>query len=221
MDILNRLLDTGVVAIVRLSERDAGAAPTDTLQRVADAIAAGGVRFIEFTMTTPRALETLQAVTERYGDELIFGAGTVLDAETARHALLAGARFIVAPTLDEPTITLCKRYAALAMPGALTPTEILRAWELGADVVKVFPCDLFGPAYIKALKAPLPQVRLAPVGGVGPDNVTEYIRAGAACVGVGSSLVSGALVQAQDWATLTVRARALIAGVQAGRAGQH
>lgn len=221
MDMLQRLLDTGVVAIVRLSGRDAGAAPTDSLQRVADAIAAGGVRFIEFTMTTPRALETLQAVTERYGDDVVFGAGTVLDAETARHALLAGARFVVAPTLDEPTIALCKRYGALAMPGALTPTEILRAWELGADVVKVFPCDLFGPAYIKAVKAPLPQVRLAPVGGVGPDNVADYIRAGADCVGVGSSLVSGALVQAGDWAALTARARALIAGVQAGRAGQR
>ena len=212
MDLLTRLLDTGIVAIVRLGS-------AEHLLRVADAIAAGGVRYIEFTMTTPRALETLESVAARYGDDLVFGAGTVLDAETARHALLAGARFIVAPTLDEPTIALCKRYGALAMPGAFTPTEILRAWELGADVVKVFPSDVVGPAYIKAIKAPLPQIRLAPVGGVGLDNTTAYIQAGAACVGVGSSLVSNALVSAGDWAALTARAAGLIAAVQQGRAG--
>ncbi len=214
MDLLTGLLDTGIVAIVRLSS-------AEPLMRVADAIAAGGVRYIEFTMTTPRALETLSAVTERYGDELVFGAGTVLDAETARHALLAGARFVVAPTLDEATITLCKRYGALAMPGAFTPTEILRAWELGADVVKVFPSEVLGPAFIRAVRAPLPQVRLAPVGGVGLDNTAAYIAAGAACVGVGSSLVSNALVAAGDWAALAERAAALVAAVQAGRAQSH
>ncbi|MGI6374519.1 MAG: bifunctional 4-hydroxy-2-oxoglutarate aldolase/2-dehydro-3-deoxy-phosphogluconate aldolase [Anaerolineae bacterium] len=210
MDLLTRLLDSGIVAIVRLSS-------AEHLMRVADAIAAGGVRYIEFTMTTPRALETLQAVTERYGDELVFGAGTVLDADTARQALLAGARFVVAPTLDAATIQLCKRYSALAMPGAFTPTEILRAWELGADVVKVFPSDVVGPAYIKAIKAPLPQVRLAPVGGVSIDNIADYVRAGADCVGVGSSLVSNALVANSDWPALTARAAAMVAALQQAR----
>jgi 2-dehydro-3-deoxyphosphogluconate aldolase/(4S)-4-hydroxy-2-oxoglutarate aldolase len=210
MGLLTRLLESGIVAIVRLGS-------AEHLMRVTDAIARGGVRFVEFTMTTPRALDTLQAVTERYGDEIVFGAGTVLDADTARQALLAGARFVVAPTLDATTIQLCKRYSALVMPGAFTPSEVLRAWELGADVVKVFPSDVVGPAYIEAIKAPLPHIRLAPVGGVGIDNITAYIKAGADCVGVGSSLVSNALVASNDWDALTDRAADLVAAIQSAR----
>ncbi len=209
-DLLNGLLETGVVAIVRLDS-------ADSLLGVAEAIAAGGVRHIEFTMTTPGALRTLEQVTERYGDQVVFGAGTVLDPETARAAILAGARFVVAPNLNPAVIQLCNRYGVLSMPGALTPTEILQAWEAGADVVKVFPCSAFGPDYVKAVLAPLPQVRLAPVGGVDLSNVADYVRAGAACVGVGSSLVSNALVAGKDWAALTERARGFVAGVQAGR----
>ncbi len=209
-EVLNGMLEIGVVAIVRLDS-------SESLHRVAEAIYDGGVRHIEFTMTTPGALRTLEEVTQRLGDRVVLGAGTVLDAETARAAILAGARFIVAPNLDPAVIRLCHRYGVVVMPGALTPTEILQAWELGADVVKVFPCSAFGPDYIKAVLAPLPQVRLAPVGGVDLHNVTDYIRAGATCVGVGSSLVSNALVAGGDWAALTERARGFVEGVAAGR----
>jgi len=210
IDMLKGMGDTGVVAIVRLNS-------SESLTRVAEAIAEGGVRYIEFTMTTPGALEVLGKVTERFGDDVIFGAGTVLDAETARAAILAGARFVVAPNLNPKVITLCNRYSVPAMPGALTPTEIMQAWDLGADVVKVFPCSAFGPDYIKAVLAPLPHVKLAPVGGVELDNVSAYMRAGAACVGVGSSLVNAKLIAGGDWAGLTERARGFIEGVQAGR----
>jgi 2-dehydro-3-deoxyphosphogluconate aldolase / (4S)-4-hydroxy-2-oxoglutarate aldolase len=208
--LLQGILDSGVVAIVRLDS-------SESLLRVAEAIAEGGVRHIEFTMTTPGALETLEQVTSQFKGDVAFGAGTVLDAETARAAILAGAEFIVAPNLNPEVITLCNRYSVVSMPGALTPTEVMQAWDCGADVVKIFPADTFGPAYIKALLAPLPQVRLAPVGGVGLDNATEYIRNGAACLGVGSSLVSSKLIASQDWAGLTARAKALIEAVQAGR----
>lgn len=211
IEMLRGMVDTGVVAIVRLNS-------SESLTRVAEAIAEGGVRYIEFTMTTPGALEVLGKVTERFGDDVIFGAGTVLDAETARAAILAGARFVVAPNLNPEVITLCNRYSAPVMPGALSPTEIMQAWDLGADVVKVFPCSAFGPDYIKAVLAPLPQVKLAPVGGVDLGNVAEYIRAGSACVGVGSSLVNSKLIADGDWAGLTERARGFIEGVQAGRA---
>ena len=210
IDMLKGMVDTGVVAIVRLNS-------SESLTRVAEAIAEGGVRYIEFTMTTPGALEVLGKVTERFGDDVIFGAGTVLDAETARAAILAGARFVVAPNLNPKVITLCNRYSVPAMPGALTPTEIMQAWDLGAEVVKVFPCSAFGPDYIKAVLAPLPHVKLAPVGGVELDNVSAYMRAGAACVGVGSSLVNAKLIAGGDWAGLTERARGFIEGVQAGR----
>ena len=209
--VLDGILGIGVVAIVRLDS-------SESLVRVAEAIAAGGVRHIEFTMTTPGALRTLEEVTARYGDDVVFGAGTVLDPETARAAILAGARFIVAPNLNPAVIGLCNRYGVVSMPGALTPTEILQAWEAGAGVIKVFPASaLGGPEYIAAVRAPLPQVRMAPVGGVDLGNVGAYIRAGAACVGVGSSLVSNRLVAGGDWAALTERARGFVEGVRAGR----
>ncbi|MFO7695546.1 MAG: bifunctional 4-hydroxy-2-oxoglutarate aldolase/2-dehydro-3-deoxy-phosphogluconate aldolase [Anaerolineae bacterium] len=208
--LLTEIIDSGVVAIVRLSS-------SEGLLRVAKAIAAGGVRHIEFTMTTPGALQTLASAASSLGPDVVLGAGTVLDPETARAAILSGARFIVAPNLNRDVITLCHRYGAVCMPGALTPTEILQAWEWGADVVKVFPADSFGPAYIRAVRAPLPQVRLAPVGGVTIDNTADYMRAGAACVGVGSSLVNDRLIAEADWAGLTARACAFVEAVQTGR----
>ncbi|MBN1400092.1 MAG: bifunctional 4-hydroxy-2-oxoglutarate aldolase/2-dehydro-3-deoxy-phosphogluconate aldolase [Anaerolineae bacterium] len=210
LGLLQGIIDTGVVAIVRLNS-------SENLMRVAEAIAAGGVRHIEFTMTTPGALSIIEEASARFGDEIVMGAGTVLDAESARAAILAGARFIVAPNFNPAVIEICNRYSAVSMPGALTPTEILQAWECGSDVVKVFPVDLLGPPYIRALLAPLPQVRLAPVGGVGPDNIADYMRAGAVCAGIGSSLVNSRLIADKDWAALTARAKALIEGVKAGR----
>lgn len=210
-ELLQDIVNAGTVAIVRLSS-------SEHLMRVAEAVARGGVRHIEFTMTTPGALEMLREVSAGFDGDAVFGAGTVLDAESARAAILAGARFIVAPNLNPEVITLCNRYSVVSMPGALTPTEIMQAWDLGADVVKVFPASTFGPGYIKAVMAPLPQVRLAPVGGVKLDNAEAYIRAGAACLGVGSSLVDRKLVAAEDWDALTKRAAGFVEAVKAGRA---
>ena len=210
LELLQGIIDSGVVAIVRLSS-------PGNLMQVAEAIAEGGVRHIEFTMTTPGALQIVAEASQRFGDDIIMGAGTVLDAETARAAILAGARFIVAPNFDPAVIEMCNRYSVVSMPGALTPTEILHAWECGADVVKIFPADQFGPGYIKAVMAPLPQVRLAPVGGVSADNIADYMRAGASCAGIGSSLVNSQRIADKDWAALTARAKELVEGVQAGR----
>jgi len=209
--LLQDILDSGVVAIVRLDS-------TDNLIKVAEAIREGGVRHIEFTMTMPGALAIVEQASKTFGDDVVMGAGTVLDAETARAAILAGARFIVAPNLNPDVIAMCNRYSVISMPGALTPTEVMQAWDAGADVVKIFPASEFGPSYIKALKAPLPQVKLAPVGGVSLDNVSEWIKMGSSCVGVGSALVNSKLIADGDWQALTDRAKGFIDGVQAGRA---
>jgi 2-dehydro-3-deoxyphosphogluconate aldolase/(4S)-4-hydroxy-2-oxoglutarate aldolase len=207
---LGRILDAGVIAIVRLDS-------AGQLGKVASAIKAGGVDIIEFTMTTPGALDIIAASTQEFGDEVVLGAGTVLDAETARAAILAGARFIVSPTLNPATVELCRRYSVIAVPGAFSPTEILTAWELGADLVKVFPAGTGGPGYIKDVLAPLPQVRLVPTGGVNLQNAADYIQAGAAAVAVGSSLVSKRLVAGGDFGVLTETASGLIAAVRQAR----
>lgn len=207
---LGRILDAGVVAIVRLDS-------AGQLGEVARAIKAGGADVIEFTMTTPGALEIIAAASSEFGDQVLLGAGTVLDAETARAAILAGARFIVSPTLNGATVDLCHRYSAVAVPGAFTPTEILTAWEWGADLVKVFPAGVGGPGYIKDVLAPLPQVRLVPTGGVSVENAADFIKAGAAAVAVGSSLVNKDLVAAGDFKTLTEKARGLVAAVRGAR----
>jgi 2-dehydro-3-deoxyphosphogluconate aldolase/(4S)-4-hydroxy-2-oxoglutarate aldolase len=210
--IIDRLLAGGVVAIVRLDE---GA----VLAEVAEALIAGGVTALEFTLTTPGALEALAAVAARHGDELLLGAGTVLDAETARTAILAGAEFIVSPVTDLPTITLCRRYGKVCLPGAFTPTEMLRAHEAGADLIKLFPATAVGPRYIRDVLAPLPLLRIVPTGGIGPDNAGEYIAAGAVAVAMGSSLVDNATVRAGRFAVITERARQAVAAVRAARGG--
>jgi 2-dehydro-3-deoxyphosphogluconate aldolase/(4S)-4-hydroxy-2-oxoglutarate aldolase len=202
---------TGVIAIMR-------AKSSDQLLAAADAIKAGGVQAIEVTMTTPGALDVIRQATERYGADVLFGAGSVLDPESARAAILAGAQFVVCPTLNLKTIEICHRYAIPVVPGAYTPTEILTAWEAGADMVKVFPASVGGPAYFKAIKGPLPQVKLVPVGGVNLDTTADFIRAGADAVGVGSALVSQKLLDAGDFATLTERARRFCQEVAKGRA---
>jgi 2-dehydro-3-deoxyphosphogluconate aldolase/(4S)-4-hydroxy-2-oxoglutarate aldolase len=206
LTVLNRLLGGKIVAIVRLDS--AG----ETIA-VAQALKAGGVDCIEFTMTTPGALETVAAASKEFGDDVVLGVGTVLDPETARAAILAGAQFVVTPTLKPETIELCRRYSRPIIAGALTPTEILTAWEAGADIVKVFPADAMGPGYIRAVLAPLPQVRLAPTGGVSAANAADYIRAGAAALGVGGTLVDKGAVARGDFAALTAEARRLVAAV--------
>ena len=202
---------TGVIAIMR-------AKSSDQLLAAADAIKAGGVQAIEVTMTTPGALDVIRQATERYGADVLFGAGSVLDPESARAAILAGAQFVVCPTLNLKTIEICHRYAIPVVPGAYTPTEILTAWEAGADMVKVFPASVGGPAYFKAIKGPLPQVKLVPVGGVNLDTTADFIRAGADAVGVGGALVSQKLLDAGDFAALTERARRFCQEVAKGRA---
>src|SRR5438874_11701573 len=179
---LRRVLDCGIVAVVRSPD-------SDQLVEVARALADGGVGVVEITMSVPNALDVLRQVRQELGDRLLLGAGTVLDAETARAVLLAGAEFIVAPTLNLDVIRLCCRYDKLVMPGAFTPTEILTAWEAGADIVKVFPADVVGPAFFKALRGPLPQIRVMPTGGVDLTTAAAFLKAGACCLGVGSQLV--------------------------------
>ena len=211
LNILNQISRVGVIAIMRANS-------SDQLLAAADAIRAGGVNVIEVTMTTPGALDVVREAVQRYGKEVLFGVGTVLDPETARQAILSGAQFIVCPTFKRETVELCKRYSVPVMPGAYTPTEILTAWEAGADMVKVFPADTLGPAFIKAVKAPLPQVKLVPTGGVSLANVADFVRAGVEAVGVGGELVSNALLESRDFAQLTERARRFTEAVQQARA---
>jgi 2-dehydro-3-deoxyphosphogluconate aldolase/(4S)-4-hydroxy-2-oxoglutarate aldolase len=207
---LHLIRETGVIAIMR-------AQSSAQLIAAADAIWAGGVRAIEVTMTTPGALSVIEEATMRYGEKLIFGAGSVLDAETARAAILAGADFVVAPTLDPATIGLCRRYSVPVMPGCYTPTEMLTAWQAGADMLKLFPASVGGPALVKAILAPLPQIEIVPVGGVDLDTAAEFIASGAAALGVGSSLVNQKLLDAGDMEELTRRAKAFIEKVKQGR----
>ena len=179
---LSRILDCGVVAVVRA--RDGG-----QLVQVVRALIDGGVLAVEITFTVPNALDVIRHAAAELGDRAIIGAGTVLDAETARAALLAGAHFVVSPVVKLDVIQLCRRYDKVVMPGAFTPTEVLTAWEAGADVVKVFPADVLGPAYFKALRGPLPQVRVMPTGGVDLTTGRAFLEAGVCCLGVGTSLV--------------------------------
>lgn len=207
---LDLMRQTGVIAIMRADS-------SDQLIIAADAIRAGGVRAIEVTMTTPGAIETIRAATRRYGGETLFGAGTVLDPETARAAILAGADFVVAPTFDPDMVALCRRYGIPVFPGCYTPTEMLAAWEAGASMIKLFPADIGGPAYLEAVRAPLPQLEIVPVGGVNLDTAADFIRSGAAVLGVGSSLVSQKLLDSGNMEDLRRRAAAFVAEVAKGR----
>lgn len=186
-EILKRILDCGITAIVRVDT-------SEGLMAVVEALDKGGVNVVEVTMTTPNALEVVKEASARFGDRVLLGVGTVLDAETARAAILAGAQFIVSPITDEATIRLVHRYSKVMMPGAFTPTEVVRAWELGADVVKIFPTSSVGPQYIKDLKGPLPHIRMIPTGGVTLETAAAFLRAGAAALAVGSNLVKKQLV---------------------------
>lgn len=206
LDILNRLISEKLVAVVRL---DSG----DQLIKVAEALKAGGITAIEFTVPTPNSLEMIKQAAVYFGDEVLMGAGTVLDPETARSAILSGAQFIVTPALNIKTIELCRRYGKPIIPGAMTPTEILTAWEAGADMVKVFPADILGSAYLKAVLAPLPQIRLVPTGGISSENAAEYLKAGATAVGVGGKLVSKSAVASGDWAAISAEAQRLVHAV--------
>ena len=185
VDVIKRIKDIGVIPVVRATS--AGEA-----MRAIDAIRDGGISILEITMTVPGAVELIEKVAKAYGDEVTVGAGTVLDPETAAACISAGAQFVVSPALNLETIACCKRHDIAVMPGALTPTEVVQAWNAGADFVKVFPAGAVGgPSYLKALKAPLPQIELVPTGGVSLKTAADFIKAGAAALGVGADLVTG------------------------------
>ncbi len=207
---LQRIEACGIIAIIRANS-------SNQLIKAAGAIHAGGINVIEVTMTTPNALQVIEDVAAAYGDEVLVGAGSVLDAETARMVMLAGAEFIVSPVTKSDVIDVCNRYGKTVIPGAFTPTEILSAWEAGADVVKVFPSGGAGPGYIKDVSAPLPHIPLVPTGGINAQNAANFIAAGATALGVGSALVDNKYVEAGAFDVLIERARSLVAAVQAAR----
>lgn len=204
---MHRIEDSCIVAIIRADS------PSDLI-KAAEAIQAGGVNVIEITMTTPDALRVISEVSTRLGDTVLIGVGSVLDSETARAAMLAGAEFVVSPVTKPAVIEICNRYGKVVIPGAFTPTEILMAWESGADYVKVFPSSGVGPSYIKDIKAPLPQIPLIPTGGISAENAAEYLTAGATALGVGSSLVSSRLIESGNFAELTERAKKLVSAIK-------
>jgi 2-dehydro-3-deoxyphosphogluconate aldolase/(4S)-4-hydroxy-2-oxoglutarate aldolase len=208
---LSRVLGSGVVAIIRADDGS-------RLADVAEALVAGGVEVMEVTFTVPKAHRVLETVADRLGDKILLGAGTVLDPETARIAMLAGAEFIVSPAVNLDVIRCCRRYDKLIFPGALTPTEVLAAWEAGADIVKIFPSEVTGPGYLKALGGPLPQIRLMPTGGVNLETAAAFLQAGACALGVGGSLVESKAVAAGDMARIESLARQYVKIVQETRA---
>ena len=210
---LKQVLDCGIVAVVRSPD-------SQQLVEVVRALADGGVTVAEITMTVPGALDVVKQVRAALGDRVLLGAGTILDPETARAAILAGAEYIVAPTLNFEVIRLCRRYDKLVMPGAFTPTEILAAWEAGADIVKVFPADVVGPAFFKALKGPLPQVRVMPTGGVDLTTAAAFLKAGACCLGVGSQLVEPGAVAERNFTRIRELAQQYVAIVKETRAAK-
>ncbi len=199
--VLSWIKEIAVVPIVRTPDVESALAAVE-------ALCLGGIDCVEITMTVRNAIEAIEKVAERYGSRVLLGAGTVLDPETARACILAGAQFIVTPALNVKTIELCRRYSVPIFPGGLTPTEVLTAWEAGADAVKVFPCNALGGAkYIKSLKAPLPQVELVPTGGVNLDTIADFLAAGSAAVGVGSELVDNKSVAEKNYTAISERAR--------------
>jgi 2-dehydro-3-deoxyphosphogluconate aldolase / (4S)-4-hydroxy-2-oxoglutarate aldolase len=208
---LRRISDVGIIPVVRATSAAEAIA-------MGDAIVAGGIAALEITMTVPGAVEVMKEAVKRYGERLLIGAGTVLDAEQARSCISAGARFLVSPIVDEATIAECRAADVVVVPGALTPTEVVRAWRAGADLVKVFPCSAVGGAsYIKSLRAPLPQIPLVPTGGVTLENVAGFFAAGATAVGVGSDLCNVSAVRTGHAHQITDTARAYVRAVQTAR----
>ena len=206
--IMQHMRELGLVPVLR-------ATSAEEAMTLADAILAGGIDILEVTMTVPGAIRVIEQLADHHGDKLLLGAGTVLDAETARNCLLAGAQFIVSPALDLRTIELCRRYSVPVMPGALTPTEILTAWQAGADVVKVFPCSALGGAkYLKALQGPLPQIQIIPTGGVSLSTAAEFLAAGAFALGVGGDLVDAKAAREGRTSVITENAQKYLAIVK-------
>ena len=210
-DVLNRMMTEGLIPVIRVSSAQEAV-------DVADAIKEGGVSFIEITMSVPGAIDTIKDLVKKYKDDIIMGAGTVLDPETGRAALLAGAQFIVSPMINLDLIQLAHRYSAVVIPGAMTPTEILTAWNAGADLVKVFPAaQMGGPEYIRAIKAPFPQILLVPTGGVNLQNAGAFIKAGSTALGAGCELVDNKAVKEKKFNVITENTRAFLKAIKEAR----
>ncbi len=209
-EIVNRITSEGAVAVVRMAD-------SEKLLRVAEALFRGGLSSLEITMTTPDALKVIEGATDELGDDVLIGVGSVLDSETARLAILAGAKYVVSPILKREIIETAHRYDVPAMPGAFTPTEILQAHEYGADIVKIFPSDVVGMAFFKAVKAPMPHVNLMPTGGVSLTNAGDWLKAGACAVGVGSALLDKKAIAEEKYSVLTENAKTLKRSIEAGR----
>jgi 2-dehydro-3-deoxyphosphogluconate aldolase / (4S)-4-hydroxy-2-oxoglutarate aldolase len=211
-DVLKRIEEIGVIPVVR-------AASAEEAVTVAEAISEGGIPVLEITMTVPGAVKVIAELSKRFGDRVIVGAGTVLDPETAGNCIQAGAQFVVSPALNLRTIELCKREEIVIFPGALTPTEVVTAWEAGADAVKVFPCSAVGGSkYLRALKAPLPQIKLVPTGGVSLTTAKDFIAAGAWALGVGADLVNTEAIRSGDRDSVIKAARGYVEAVREARA---
>lgn len=209
--ILSSIIEIGVVPVVRTSSAESAVKAIEAIYR-------GGIRAAEITMTVPGALKALERLADQFGDQIVLGAGTVLDPETARACMLAGAQFFVTPSLNLATIEMAKRYSKPIMPGALTPTEVLTAWEHGADAVKVFPCGAMGGAkYIKALKAPFPHIEMIPTGGVNLETTADFLRAGACAVAVGGELIDAKTIQEGKYEVFEARAKQYLEQVRNAR----
>ena len=210
-EIIDRIVNPGILAVIRADS-------SEQLISVAEALYEGGVIGLEITMTTPNALQVISDVSKRFGKKVLVGVGTVLDTETCRAAILAGAQFAVTPVLRPEVIKMCNRYGVPIAAGAYTPTEALTAYESGADFVKIFPADQLGPTYIKNILGPLPQLRIIPTGGVTVATVDSFIKAGCVALGAGSSLVSKDVLKNQDWKKLTETAAAFVEAIKKARA---
>jgi 2-dehydro-3-deoxyphosphogluconate aldolase/(4S)-4-hydroxy-2-oxoglutarate aldolase len=210
-EVLKQIKEVGIIPVVR-------ATTADEAMRAIDAIREGGIAVLEITMTVPGAVDVIEQVTARFGNDALVGAGTVLDAETAKACIAAGAQFIVSPALNMETIAYCRAQDVAVMPGALTPTEVVQAWNAGADLVKVFPAGAVGGAsYLKALKAPLPQIELVPTGGVSLKTAADFIKAGAAALGVGADLVDIKAIREGQSMIITERAKQFVQIVREAR----
>ena len=210
--ILSRIIEIGVVPVVRTTSAEAAIKSIEAIHR-------GGILVAEITMTVPGAIRALEKIADQFGDKIILGAGTVLDPETARACMLAGAQFFVTPNLNLATIEMAKRYSKAIFPGALTPTEVLAAWQAGADAVKVFPCGAMGGAkYIKALRGPFPQIEMIPTGGVNLETTGDFLKAGACAVAVGGELIDPKSIQEGKYEVFEERAKQYLAAVRKARA---
>ena len=209
--ILSAIIEIGIVPVVRTDSADGAI-------RSIEAIYRGGIRAAEITMTVPGAIRALERVADKFGDQIVLGAGTVLDPETARACMLAGAEFLVTPSLNIATIELARRYSKVITPGALTPTEVVTAWQAGGDIIKIFPCSAVGGAkYIKALRAPLPQIEMIPTGGVTLETIGDFLKAGACAVAVGAELIDSANIRAGKFDVFEDRARRFLAAIAKAR----